>query len=237
MIEERNKLTTEHESIKEQIEEDADREIYDLKCEHEKRLKEERDINVRLRGEASVIQKKLLLSQKQLDKANHHIQGLENEELKLKSFITTLEKDNEELKKEIEERDLTITEKEKNIYQLKCKNQELEKYKFLQEFKIKELKDETEPRERTILDQKETINEMVKELENLQKLIITLNLRIDELREKLNSSEHELHKEIEKNRQLQHCLRTMRIDIHRASGLIQNVPLLTKTIRVLVIFN
>jgi predicted RNase H-like nuclease (RuvC/YqgF family) len=51
-----------------------------------------------------------------------------------------LEKDIGGLKREIRERDETIGDKERRIYELKKKNQELEKFKFVLDYKIKELK-------------------------------------------------------------------------------------------------
>lgn len=53
--------------IKQQIEDDADREIYELKKSHEKELKEEQDLNVKVRGEAALVKKKLMASQKEGD--------------------------------------------------------------------------------------------------------------------------------------------------------------------------
>jgi uncharacterized protein YdaU (DUF1376 family) len=58
---------------------------------------------------------------------------------------------------EIKDRDNTISEKEKRIYDLKKKNQELEKFKFVLDHKIKELKKQIEPREAEIADMKEQI--------------------------------------------------------------------------------
>lgn len=58
---------------------------------------------------------------------------------------------------EIKDRDNTISEKEKRIYDLKKKNQELEKFKFVLDHKIKELKKQIEPREDEIADMKEQI--------------------------------------------------------------------------------
>ena len=46
---------------------------------------------------------------------------------------------------EIKSRDETIGEKEKRIYELKKKNQELEKFKFVLDYKIKELKKQVPP--------------------------------------------------------------------------------------------
>ncbi len=49
---------------------------------------------------------------------------------------------------------------EKRIYDLKKKNQELEKFKFVLDYKIKELKKQIEPRENDIKQMKEQIQEV-----------------------------------------------------------------------------
>ena len=51
---------------------------------------------------------------------------------------------------------------EKRIYELKRKNQELEKFKFVLDYKIKELKKQIEPREIEIKDMKEQITNVRK---------------------------------------------------------------------------
>ena len=61
--------------------------------------------------------------------------------------ITGLERDVAALKREVADRDATIGDKEKRIHDLKRKNQELEKFKFVLDYKIKELKRGIEPRE------------------------------------------------------------------------------------------
>ena len=48
------------------------------------------------------------------------------------------------------ERDKNIQEGERRMYDLKKKNQELEKFKFVLDFRIKELKEQVEPREQDI---------------------------------------------------------------------------------------
>lgn len=65
--------TKDHEMIKQQIEDDADREIYELKKSHEKELKEEQDSNVRLRGEAALVKKKLSSAQKEGEDLKHRV--------------------------------------------------------------------------------------------------------------------------------------------------------------------
>ncbi|XP_050501847.1 cilia- and flagella-associated protein 57 [Diabrotica virgifera virgifera] len=220
-----------HEIIKQQIEDDADREIYELKESHTKELKEEQDINVRLRSEISVVKKKYLLSQKEVEDLKHKVFTMENEHIKFKNFIYELEKEIIDSKKEIQERDQTIEEKEKRIFTLKSKNQELEKFKFILDFKIKELKSQIEPKERIITEQNVQINEMVRELENLQKVILGLDLQLGELKEKLAASSNEVRKEIDKNRRMKKSLQDIRVDIHHASGYIQNVPMLQKSVK------
>jgi len=55
---------------------------------------------------------------------------------------------------------LTCCPQEKRIYDLKKKNQELEKFKFVLDYKIKELKKQIEPRENDIKAMKEQIQEV-----------------------------------------------------------------------------
>lgn len=53
-------------------------------------------------------------------------------------------------KSELAEREATIKDKDKRIYDLKKKTQELEKFKFVLDYKIKELKRDIGPREEQI---------------------------------------------------------------------------------------
>lgn len=115
---------------------------------------------------------------------------------------------------------------------MKHKNQELEKFKFILDFKIKELKSQIEPRDETIREQTTQINDMVNELENLQKIILNLDLQLVELREKLKAADSELRREITKNRVIKATLKTIRSDLHEASNYIQDIPKLTRMFRV-----
>ncbi|XP_044252622.1 cilia- and flagella-associated protein 57 [Tribolium madens] len=231
LVEQTARKTKAHELIKQQIEEDADREIYELKAAHAKELKEEQELNVKIRGETAIVKKKLISSQKEIDELKSKVYTLDHDHAKLKKTIINLEKDIVDLKKEISERDATIQDKEKRIFDLKRKNQELEKFKFILDFKIKELKSQIEPREQMIQEQTEQINAMVKELENLQRVILSLDLQLHELREKLYASDSEVKKQIAKNAAMNRALKKIKTDIFLASGQIQNVPLLIKTVK------
>lgn len=231
LMEQLARKTKAHETIKQQIEEDADREIYELRSMHAKELKEEQDLNVKIRGETAMVKKKLINSQKEVDDLKSKVFILDNEHTKLKKTIINLEKDIADLKKEISERDATIQDKEKRIFDLKHKNQELEKFKFILDFKIKELKSQIEPREHMIQEQTEQINAMTKELENLQRVILSLDLQLHELREKLYASDMEVKKQISRNAIMKRALKKIKTDIFLASGQIQNVPYLIKMVK------
>jgi len=54
----------------------------------------------------------------------------------------------------------SVAVQEKRIYDLKKKNQELEKFKFVLDYKIKELKKQIEPKEKEIRQMKDQISEV-----------------------------------------------------------------------------
>ncbi|GCB74184.1 hypothetical protein scyTo_0003271 [Scyliorhinus torazame] len=157
--EESRQQIKEADETKKQIEEDADREIQDIKIKYERNLRDEKEANLRLKGETGIMRKKFTSLQKEIEDKQGEIEKLKSEHQKLHGVIRSLEKDIQGLKKEILERDETIQDKEKRIYDLKKKNQELEKFKFVLDYKIKELKRQIEPRENDIKEMKEQIQQ------------------------------------------------------------------------------
>ncbi|ELK13105.1 WD repeat-containing protein 65 [Pteropus alecto] len=217
----------EFEETKKQIEEDEDREIQDIKTKYEKKLRDEKESNLRLKGETGIMRKKFSSLQKEIEERANDIEILKGEQVKLQGVIKSLEKDILGLKREIQERDETIQDKEKRIYDLKKKNQELEKFKFVLDYKIKELKKQIEPRENEIKVMKEQIQEyqllpgliarpdltlglpsgesethldslMEAELERFHKQNTQLELNITELWQKLRATDQEMRREKQK---------------------------------------
>ncbi|CAG9581446.1 unnamed protein product [Danaus chrysippus] len=189
----------EHETIKASIEEDADREIIEIRTAYEVQLKEEKDANVRLKGETGLMKKKLISANKEIDEFKHQVSQLKAEHKQFQKVISTLERDVADLKKEISERDGTIQDKEKRIYELKRKKQELEKYKFVLNFKITELKNQIEPLEREIKERKVRILELEVSLETLLKQKDFRELKINQLNEKLASAKKDFFSEANRN--------------------------------------
>lgn len=60
----------------------------------------------------------------------------------------------------IKEKDKAIAQREKKIFTLKKKTQDLEKFKFVLDFKIKQLKEEITPMQNEILSLKDKTREM-----------------------------------------------------------------------------
>jgi len=83
---------------------------------------------------------------------------------------------------DISKKDRAIGKCEKKIYLLKKKTQELEKFKFVLDFKIKELKKDITPREKEITCLKIETNTMDKTLRQFNKLNANLGYTVDNLR-------------------------------------------------------
>merc|ERR1719494_349160 len=233
--EESRQQLREYEETKRQIEEDADREILDVKNKYERKLCEEREANLRLKGETGIMKRKFTSLQKEIDEHKQEISRLHSEQTKLNGIIKSLEKDIFGLKKEIQERDETIQDKEKRIYDLKKKNQELEKFKFVLDYKIKELKKQIEPRENDIKAMKEQIQEMESELERFHKQNTGLDLNIKELNLKLKATEKELYQERQKGHDIQAMVKRFKTDLHNAVGFIQEPKKLKENVKELYV--
>nr|KAF6504381.1 cilia and flagella associated protein 57 [Rousettus aegyptiacus] len=221
----------EFEETKKQIEEDEDREIQDIKTKYEKKLRDEKESNLRLKGETGIMRKKFSSLQKEIEERANDIEVLKGEQVKLQGVIKSLEKDILGLKREIQERDETIQDKEKRIYDLKKKNQELEKFKFVLDYKIKELKKQIEPRENEIKVMKEQIQEMEAELERFHKQNTQLELNITELWQKLRATDQEMRREKQKERDLEALVKRFKTDLHNCVAYIQEPRQLKEKVR------
>ena len=83
---------------------------------------------------------------------------------------------------EIVKKDGDIAQNEKKILYLKKKTQELEKFKFVLDYKIKELKRDIGPREVQIQKLNEQVNKMRSEQKHFDKVNQNLMLIVDDLR-------------------------------------------------------
>jgi chromosome segregation ATPase len=145
---------------------------------------------------------------------------MEGEQKKLLAHIRALEKEILSGKKDCEERDETIQDKEKRIYDLKKKNQELEKFKFVLDYKIRELKKQIEPRENDIKQMKVQIAKMDEELAEYYKSNTDLKLEIEKMKLQLDASDRERRKAEERAAHLQNRLTRFQADLHMTATLV-----------------
>ena len=83
---------------------------------------------------------------------------------------------------EIHNQDNKIAFRERSILYLKKKTQELDKFKFVLDYKIKDLRRDIAPREMEIVTLKQRTNSMDKELRSYNELNANLGFMVDDLR-------------------------------------------------------
>lgn len=204
-----------------QVETDNDRKMVELQLQYEKKLKEENEAMLKWRADAGVLNKRFISVSKNCDELEKEKEILREQHHKQKTIIQNNLKDIDELKKEIEDRDHTIREKEKKVYDLQNKNQELEKYRQVLNHKIEELNAQIEPRESEIKEKKDLILEMEKELEGLEHNNAQFELQLSELKDKYHGKEIELKIEKDRARKIRAQVSKICGDIYHVSGFVQ----------------
>ncbi|EFN86628.1 WD repeat-containing protein 65 [Harpegnathos saltator] len=210
-----------HERLMAQIEDDADHEILELRTNYENLLYEEKQMNLKLKGEAGVMRNRFMASQKDVDDLKRQMHRVQGEYAQFHKNMQDLDKQIADMKKEIDERDATIQDKEQQMYDMLRMNQELEKYKFVLNHKIQELKDQIEPRDQEIQQLKEKIQNMEAELESHRETDASLRLQLSRAREKLQATRQEVSSEIRKDKRCQKLVRRIRTDILDTADLVQ----------------
>lgn len=221
----------ENDETQRQIEEDTDREILELKNRYERQLRQEKEDNMKLKGDAGIMKKKVSSLQGDIETHKSDISRLQSEVKKRDSIISSLKNDIDGLKKEIQERDDTIQDKEKRIYDLKKKNQELEKFKFVLDYKIKELKRQMEPRENEIKEMKEQIRKMEAELEESSRDNKALLLAIENHELKLKATTKEMNQERQQVHNLKVEIQGFKANLHNTTRFIQEPKQLKETMK------
>lgn len=101
MQEEIKRQILDFEETTKETEQDADTEILELKHRYEKKLKDEKEVVMSLKGENGMLRKKFNTLQTEIDTHKTEIGKMYNEEKKLHSVIKSLEKDISGFKKEV----------------------------------------------------------------------------------------------------------------------------------------
>merc|ERR1719146_181264 len=184
IIEEKELNSRVHGETLNQLEHDADTEIEELKRQYKERLNAEHDDKVRLKGQAGIHRKHHEDLKRQMQKKDEELRMQQDEARKKQEWVDKLIRERDQNLKEIRERDKMIGDKEQRIYDLKKQNQELEKFKFVLDYKIKELKAQIDPKNDDIAGMKQQIRAMDFELEEYQRKNKQLALDISQLQMK-----------------------------------------------------
>ena len=224
----RETLRKEHLEARSQLDDDIDVEIQNLRGKYDAKLADEREASLRYKGENGIMKKKFTVINQQLEEHAEEIKSRVETAEDLKATMRALEKEIAEEKEVIKSRDDQIGVREKKIYELKKKNQELEKFKFVLDYKIKELKRQIEPREAEISTMKGKVKDMDGELERYHASNAQLDNMIGTLRTKIDSTQ----KSILKGRRVigdqQSFIRRFKAELHCCADDIQDPEKLKK---------
>ncbi len=176
------RMDEDNKEIIKQINDDADYEIEEIKKKNVQNQTQVQDMSLKSKAELQLTRNKHLDLESDIEKLKRDIQDKETQLGNQTQTLTKLRTDIQTQANDIREKDALIGEREKKIYQLKKKTQELEKFKFVLDYKIKELKRDIAPREMEITRLKKETNEMDKNLKHYNKINANLGYIVDDLR-------------------------------------------------------
>jgi len=221
IMEEKKLAENVHQETMLQLEQDTDREIEEMKEEKLKKLKDERDDKVRLRGLSGIHRRNHDDLKRQMAKKEEELRQFTEEARKKQEKIDSLEKEKMHNLKEIRERDKQIGEKEGRIYDLKKQNQELEKFKFVLDYKIKELKAQIDPKNDSIAEMKKQIQAMDSDLEDYHKKNKQLQVNITQLTSKQKVLQDEIIEQRRRMLESTTIIKRLSTDLHESVQHIQ----------------
>jgi len=233
IVEEKRLAEDVHAETMRQLEQDTDREIEELKEDKETRLKAERDDKVRLRGQAGIHKRNHEELKRQMALKQDELIKYMEEARKKEEKIQQLNKEREHNAKEIRQRDATIGDKEGKIYELKKQNQELEKFKFVLDYKIRELKAQIDPKNDKIAEMKKEIQAMDADLEDYHKKNTQLQVNIQQLKNKHTALQDDIVSQRKKMTDCQTVIKRFKTDLHECVQFIQEPRLLKDSVSAL----
>ncbi|PHJ15181.1 wd g-beta repeat-containing protein, partial [Cystoisospora suis] len=222
-----------HQELLRQIEEDADREIEELKLAYEEKLAHESAEKVRLRGQTGIHRKRHEDLKEQMELLKEELKHKEETAQRYRSDIDKLLTDRDIVLKEIQERDRTIGDKEQRVYELKKQNQELEKFKFVLDHKIRELKATIDPKDKNIAEMQRQIQAMDAELVDYHRQNKLSSLELGQLKLKQRALQDEI---VDQRQQLaigEHQMKRLKNDLYECVQHIQDPKRLKSSITIL----
>jgi len=193
----------------------AEIEISKIMDEGKKQLAAQKAENLDLKTEAALLRKNHDKYTKELDKSEQEIKNKDKVIEKKEKEIEKKDKEIETLKADVREREEQISEREKRISDLKNKARELEKFKFVLDYRNEELKKLIEPKNLELSQLKSQIEELDDELQSDSKNKLTLQQMLDDKTEKLDAQAKELSKQQRKTQDKERFITLFIRDLHK----------------------
>lgn len=131
----------------------------------------------------------------------------------------------------MQERDETIQDKEKRIYDLKQRNQELEKFRFVLDYKIKELRHQIEPRESEIAELSSKITDMDGELEQYHRINTDLECVLEDLKFKVKTSEGLIKQEKDRSQLASGVVKRFKMELTQCMSNVKETHIFKRQLR------
>lgn len=233
IIEEKRLAEEVHRETMRQLEQDTDREIQELKEDKEARLKAEKDDKVKLRGQSGIHRRNHLELLEMQKRKKEELERLKAEYTRKQNKIKDLDRDKASNLLKIRALDNTIEDKEGKIYDLKKQNQELEKFKFVLDYKIKELKLEIDPKNEAIAETKKQIQAMDADLEDYHRKNSQLQQNIIQLTSKQKGLQEDIVAQRKKITDCSTVIKRFKTDLHECVQHIQEPKQLKEAVTAL----
>lgn len=221
LMDEKAELEKKFAEIKNQMEEDQDKEIKILKETYEKKLLKMNESYNEAKSEANKWNDRFIALQKTLKQKMEQIEKLEEKKQRAENLNKQYQEDIQKMTEENKEREETIIDKEKRIFKLKRQNQELEKFRFVLEYKISTLQEQIKPSKEEITALRRETKKMRKELEKAKEKNDRLILNIKDLELKIDGRVKEIQRLNFKVKDSDTLLKRIRADIYKVAQLIQ----------------
>lgn len=174
----KEELVREYGETRNQMEDDMDTEIEELKRKNDRILQDERDATLRLKGENGVMRKKFITLKNEIEEQKEEARRMAEQEQTLRGQIGSLNEEITLKNQHMGERDRAIAVREKKVMELKKRNQSLEKHKYVLDHNIKRLKRQIEPRQNKITEMRALVKQLDGRLETMHKDNRTLQSEI-----------------------------------------------------------
>ena len=175
-------LSHENISQRKEIEEEAWMKIEELKDKNKEDLTFQISKGIKDKAALQEVMSKYKTAFEKRDEMLSKITQLSDRSRSHEQKIRDLQNQIEAQKSEKEDRITTIEDKEARIIELKKKTQELEKFKFVLDYKIKELKRDIGPSKDNIQFLHEQVNKMAIEVKHFQRISDNLDLIVKDMK-------------------------------------------------------